>query len=356
MGLRMRMRSAALLLALVVPSLPALGASVVLRSSASVEAGSAVRLSDIARITGDGAASLGEVEILAAGFTVAGDRPWIEVPVEEVRAALARAGSSGGSVALSGLSCTVRIVGGRAQEPLREAERAGEAGIAAPVDGSATCRARALAALAALFGCDESDLRATFEAQDEEFLSAARHGRRIVAQPASGPGSARVLLAVRVFDGERIVDSRTVRARVEVRRVVVVVKREFKRREELSSHDLKIEERWIDPGGGALVEEMAEADGSRARSRLVAGSILRREHLETAAAVRKNELVTVHAVRAGFEVRSRARARQEGRVGERIEVRADGSKRSFTARVQGPGVVVVDMDALGERSESEGGS
>jgi flagella basal body P-ring formation protein FlgA len=60
--------------------------------------------------------------------------------------------------------------------------------------------------------------------------------------------------------------------------------------------------------------------------------------------VRRGELVTVHCVSGGIVVKAKARARAEARQDEVIELQMDGSKKTFRARIVGPGRAVVNLD------------
>ncbi|MCA9292865.1 MAG: flagella basal body P-ring formation protein FlgA, partial [Phycisphaerales bacterium] len=65
-------------------------------------------------------------------------------------------------------------------------------------------------------------------------------------------------------------------------------------------------------------------------------------------AIRRGDLVQVHCLSGGLVVRGRGRAMANGRVGELIECKLEGAERSFLARVDGPGRVVMEAVSAGE--------
>lgn len=324
-----------------------------LRASAVFEPEAPITLASIAHLEGEDALAHGSVVIAASASAFVGERSWADVTTEDVRGALRNAGVRLSGLALGGRACTIRL--DRAlNEPEPEADapkaESQDEPIVVPIDGPATVRVQAARALAGLLGVEPERLRLRFAPGDAAFLDERRDRRRIIVQPTSTGGSHRLSLAVRVMEADRIVDSRTIRVDAEVRRRVVIVQSPVKRKDAIDAASLAEAEMWIELGGGEPVESIEAAAGSLARTRLEAGTILRRGHLESAVIVRRNELVTVYAVRGGIEVKSRARARADAREGDVIEFRAEGSKQSFTARVTGAGVAVLDMD-LGARPE-----
>lgn len=316
-----------------------------LRTTATVAAGQAVRLAQVADLHGEDALAFADAVIVAEALAAASGRPWVEVSIEDVRRALAGAGARLSAIALSGGTCTVRLGGSPSPD-----ESTGNTAAPPPeprmvdLSGPPTVRKQSASALASMLGVGTADLRLSFDERDAEFLDRPRLGVRIAVQPVSSSGSARAMLSVRVFDGDRLVESGTVRADVLVRRRVVVVQSALRRKDAVEAGMLAEQEAWLPAGGGRPIGSIDEAAGSLARTRLDAGTILLAEHLEPPIVVRRNELVTVHAVRGSFEVKTRARARCDARRGEVIDFRPEGSKTWFAARVAGPGVAVVDLD------------
>ena len=103
--------------------------------------------------------------------------------------------------------------------------------------------------------------------------------------------------------------------------------------------------------GPAPVESIEEATGSVVRRRLAAGTMLRVNELESPVLIERGDLITIHCISGGIVVKTKARARTAGRDGEMIELMMDGSRKSFRARVVGPGRAVMNLDAVDQTEE-----
>jgi flagella basal body P-ring formation protein FlgA len=325
---------------------PAFAGSIRLRTAAAVEPGQPIRLGDVATLEGDDALALAATTVVEDVAKESAGRAWVQLTFADVRRVLDECGARMSNLTLSGSGCTVRIAGAPKEQSEESKLRApSPRAESVELEGPPTIRRHAARTLAAFMNVDPADLRMLFDAADAEFLDQPRTGAaRIVVQPQSTANSGRAVLACRILDGDRIIDSRTIRVDSEVRRRVVVVQDMVKRKDEVPGASLAEQEMWLPATSGRPIGSIEEAAGSIARTRLEPGTVLRAEHLETPIVVKRNELVSVHAVRAGFEVQTRARARADARRGDLIAFRLEGSKKEFTARVEGPGVAVIDMD------------
>lgn len=317
--------------------------SVRLRERATIEPGQAITLGAIATLDGEDATSLASTVVRPAS-AASNSAGWVEVDVNAVKQALRDAGAPTGRLAFSGRACTVRVR--REAPPEPEAPAIAAPVIAAPQPG--TIHESILRTLGSLYGVSSADLRATFSPDDAALLKMSAQGasRRVIVSPSSTPGASRAVMQVRVVDDGAIVQSRTIAADIELRRRVMVVGAAgVKRGQTLAPEALTNEERWVAPASSEPLESLEGFEGASARTRLEPGTVVRAEHLDTPIIVKRNELLTVYTVSAGFEVRTRARARTDARRGDVIEMRVEGSKRSFMARIDGPGLAVADLSA-----------
>lgn len=319
--------------------------SVRLRTAAVVDHAAAIHLGDVATLEGEDALALAGLVLSENPSKSASGRGWTPISLANVRAAIEHSGARMSLLTLSGSSCAVRV---NQPAPAPDESRIQTPPPTGPqlidIEGDMTVRKQAARTLASSLDTDLPDLRALFEEGDREFLDQPRFAQRVVVTPATTPGSKRLVLTARIFEGDRLIDSRTIRADVEARRRVVVLKGTLRRNAEITAEALDEQELWLPVGGGTPVQSITEAIGSIARTRLESGTVLRAEHLVSPVIVRRNELVTIHAVHSGFEVQSRARARAEGRRGDLIEFRLEGAQKTFQARIEGPGVAVIDLD------------
>lgn len=343
------------MLALVSAASAAFGDAVRLRAAASVEAGRPVTLGDVAELEGDRASLLaGNVLVEDPALRSLG-RGWIEVGVDEVRVALQHADARPARVALSGGSCVVRLL-----EPVEAASpvvaRPEPVAISAESidpEGPGTVGAEISRVLSEVFGVDWRSLRLRFDREDLSFVERSVAGLKAAVTPMSSAGS-RMVLAVRLFAGESIVAQRTLGVEAELKRSVVVVRAEVPRRRVIEAGALSLVEMWVAPGSSAPVESIEDAAGCLARTRLEVGTLLRRADIEAAVAVRRGELATVHCLRGGVVLQTKARARKDARIGEVVEFRVDGSARSFNARVDAPGIAVSNLDEPAQAAEESG--
>jgi flagella basal body P-ring formation protein FlgA len=334
---------AIVLILVLVGSCVARAGTVTLRQSAIFDGHGSLTLGDVADLDGEDVRALSEVEL--GGLEGAGRVH--EVTLDRVRDALDAHGVNWGRVALRGASCTVRLTRqGRAQN---EDEKEESRRIAEPVDIDMppTVRTRVAVLLCRLFGVENADLRVLFDDGDEVFLDTPEWGRRIEVQPNSVGASSRQSLTVRVYEGEHLVESRTIRADVTIRRRVVVVGSGLARREVIERGDVSLQTLWMEPDGTPPVARLEDAVGMLTQSRVKAGSVLRESQIEMPVLVRRGERVTVHCLNGGVALRVQARALRDGKRGEQIECVLDGRDRTFTARVSDRGVAVMVLDGDG---------
>lgn len=328
------------------------GDSITLRSGATVAADAPITLGDVAMMVGDSALAHAGVVIHDQASDPALGKVWVEVTLQDVRDAMRDAGVTPGPIAMSGSKCTVRLVGlqaieaGVAENPRREREPE-----TVETDGPPTVRLRIAQTLAKLYGVEVSDLRLLFDEHAAEFLDQLEHRRRIsVMTGTSASGGTRSVL-VRVFAGESLVESRSVGVTIMVRREVVVAERDIARRTGVASEAVGVKMMWVDGGGAALVTRAEDAVGTLARTDIKAGEMLRANMLEPAVLVKRGSLVRVYCMSGGIAMELQARARASGKKGDVIEVRREGSVRSFMARVTDENTVVVDLDGAGLAGE-----
>ena len=102
-------------------------------------------------------------------------------------------------------------------------------------------------------------------------------------------------------------------------------------------------------GGFAAV---AEVIGSEATQAFGEGAVLRKESLRTPLLVRRGEIVSVYARGAGIRVRTTARARDEGSLGDCIGVETLNDRKLFFAHVCG--IRELEVAAVAGQANREG--
>jgi flagella basal body P-ring formation protein FlgA len=309
-----------------------LGQSVIeLRPSARVAAGAPVVVGDIARLEGEDAVVLGTVVVLEGAK--AGER----VTIDEVRRAVDRSGRvNWGRISLRGSACTLAAM----ESDARPAEATPAGSPAAAPDPAGTVRHAVMMRIAAVAQAPIEDLRLAFSPDDDEILNLHSAGRTVEVTPTGL--SDRLPLAVRVFEGERIVRSRTIRVGVEVRREVVMGGASRRRGETIGDEDVTRGVQWL--GLSARPARLDQVVGASPRMRVNVGQVVMVDDVTPQVVVNKGEQVTVYCVSGTVVLTMRARATAPARDGELVVLEALDSKRTFQARMDGRGRAVVNVD------------
>lgn len=306
---------------------------ITLRSSAIVEGSGPVTLKDIAELTGAQAEGLAQVTFEGAAAVV-NPGSWREIGISDVRAALeARDDINWGRLLLRGASCSVR----RADSPAPPKGEPTPAPIAAP-DGP-TVQGLIARRVAEALGVGADDLRLTFDENDRALLDTSVAGRTADIQMVGA--SERQPVSVRLFEGLAVVASGTARVTVSVRRTVAVSSVSFRRGETVRPESLTIEERWIAPG--LRPAPSGSVAGTVVRTRIEAGEVIEGKDIEAPLVMKKGDLIDVYCVYGTVSIRAVARAMGNGRTGETVRLQSPESKRSFLARIDGPGRAVTGV-------------
>jgi len=151
-------------------------------------------------------------------------------------------------------------------------------------------------------------------------------------------------------------------ATVEGEPAVVVAARTLARGSVIGPNDVRLERRAADDelaDGFAAIEGVLGQEVTRA---IPAGVLVLRDSVRPPLLVRRGEAVTVLARSPGVRVRSTARARDDGGLGDLIAVESSADRKTFLGRVSGVqevevyGRAIRSGPAAGEFSPSAGGA
>lgn len=331
--------------------------TIVLHPAATLAPGTAVRLADLAQVTGSEAERLREAVIVNDSDAKARDfAKGFGVSLDDVRAGLERLprGVNWGTITLSGSTCFVRQpLLSASEQPAKEAETAIPGRKVLPRSGeeirAETTRGVIATRLAALLGVELGDLRIKVSAatkNDEAYLDAPVPTEvRVEVQPSASMTSARVPLRVETYQRDRLVDARSYTAEVQVRVQVVVTTGVVDREQLIGEQDIKTEQRWLLPTSDAPAS-LGQVIGATPKRRLETGKVITAQDLQPAVVVQRGEAVWVHCLSGQFVVKSKARSLQAGRDGQLVQLQAEGSKKVFMARMSGRGVAVIELQGL----------
>lgn len=322
----------------------ALAQSVVeLRPSARIAPGAPLTLGQIAVLTGDDALTLTDVPLAPkdgdAGSTIS---------IDDVRAAIKAHGRiNWGRLTLRGATCLVSRDAPDAA-PAPAAPGAAPTPILPPAPIEGTVRAAAITRLAQVLGVTPEDIKATFQPADEDVLRLPTSGRSVEIHAAGA--SDKLPLAITLFEGNRIIASRTIRADVQVRRTVLIAVAPKHRGDTLTADDVRDEPRWMGPT--ATPASRDDAIGTTVQSHLHTGDPIMQADVAPIVIVAKGEVVSIRCISGSVVLATRGRATAAGRTGDVVQFQSLDGKRAFFARIDGKGRAVV---AAGDAVPAETG-
>lgn len=135
-------------------------------------------------------------------------------------------------------------------------------------------------------------------------------------------------------------------AQVTVAPSVVVLTRPVGRGEMISAADVELAPGGPDDVEAVVFHSVDEVVGKEVRQAMSAGKPVMRDAVQAPVVVRRGEVVTVYARSSGIRVRTVARAREEGGMGDLITVESLDNRKSFFARVCGVQEVEIFAQAV----------
>lgn len=324
----------------------ALAGEVRLKGTAFVEPDEPITLSMIATLTGSDAQAHADLIVIEDAAAFGKGQAWFEVSAETLSKAMAAGGVNLGRLAITGSPCTVRLLIEPQPKPERREPKQRERIEPQPIEIPlvTTVRSSIAASVCGMLGLETQDLRLAFPGSEADWLDTPRPSQRVLALTRTSPNNARLLVEVRIYEGETLIEAQTVRVDALIRRTVLTLAAGVERGETITEASLLKQTQWIEPTTMTPVASAEEVVGTIARRRLPSGTILLPSHIEQPVMVRRSELVRVTAITRGVVVETEAHALADGKVGDRILVRRAGSNERFTAVVEGRGRVVVRLD------------
>jgi flagella basal body P-ring formation protein FlgA len=318
--------------------LQALGSgSILLRPVVRLAPDQAITLSMVAVLSGEEAQALGAIELAPAG------RHPSRLTIEDVRREIAKDRTiHWGRLSLAGNECRLIPI-----EPVMIDETESEASVPVVerrVPTGPTVRDAAVARIHAHLGLPAERVRIEFEDREGavELLDHSSIGRTIDVRPIGS--SDRLPLSITIYENQWIVARGIVRADLLVLREVVLPREALARGTTLTEDHLKVESRWVRPSTRLATPE--QAIGAVLRARVNEETPLSFQDVQPPIVIKRGDHAIVHCLSGGIVMKLRARAMEDGRVGDEIEFTGlDGRKgRAFVARVDGPGVAIIAAD------------
>ncbi|MFG0291596.1 MAG: flagellar basal body P-ring formation chaperone FlgA [Phycisphaerales bacterium JB050] len=332
------------LIALVLSGI-ALADSVRLKRAAIVEPDQTIRLIDVAELEGAYASTLARLVICDEASELLGATGTGEVTLQQVRRVLHEQKAAMGQLTLSGRTCSLRPVSGmrRTEEEQEETTKSWRTIEDWAHASEPTVEILIVRAFARELKIEPDRLRLRFLDAPEGLLELPATSMRTVVKPISTYSSAIALLKVQRYRGSGSMDrEETIKVEVQVLRPVLKLREQVSRREPIPGGVLEATQEWLSADVDAVpAAEAYEYVGQIATTRLTAGTMLLRSHVEKPIAVERNSAVIIIYHGDGFLIESAGRSREDGREGEIIEVQLTESKKTVLARVDGPQRVIV---------------
>lgn len=290
-----------------------------------------VTLGQIAELEGADAEALGDTVIA----TLAGERA--TVSLEAVRRRLEEHGVNWADVSLCGYSiCRVSRLS--SDPPLQTDSDA--AVVSNPRDevtlaSSMTLRDLLVARLEQVARGPAAQLRIAFDPRDAAQLGRSVFGQRFEVEPHKSAGLGRVLLRVRRYELEEVVEQFTITADVQRRALAVVAVDTINRGQTFIAGAFEVREVYLDDESVEPIADPKLLIGRVSCRLLRAGAIITPEDVRSAVMVKRGELVSVRCISGNLVVRLEARAAEDGAMGETIRLRNERSRENFTATVTG---------------------
>lgn len=357
--------------------------SIVMRTSASVPGDAHVTLAQVATITGPEANTLGAIIVLEAPQAPSGTAGAIIVDRERVEKALAKANVNWAQTLLRGRATSVLIEAASetaTEDPPHAPPTAGTPAFTPPPTSPTsppttptpalalpdpaqspslqplvpsqtapgTLRALIESQIASELGVSTGDVQVSYEgasANGPPWLERPLPPDSRVRVTVSGFGiSGRTPVRVEAFSGDRVVLDQSAQTLVRVRVLVPVAAKALLREAAITEQDLKLDERW-QPAGQAPPPTTESLLGGILRRRIEAGRPVAPADVTTPVVIRRGEEVWVECISGVLVVKARARALENARDGELVRLAIDKSKQTLTARMNGRGRAVVQLDA-----------
>ncbi len=161
------------------------------------------------------------------------------------------------------------------------------------------------------------------------------------SMPAGGRSLGNTTVAVRCKDpgGWKILVS----ARIDVFGPVVVARYPLARGSVIQAQDLELVERNLSHLPYGYYGATQPVAGLLAKRTIAAASVITPPMLQAPNLVKRGERVSVIAERGPLQIRTSGKALRDGKSGDLVQIRADGSQRVIDGRVVGQGVVKVTL-------------
>lgn len=163
--------------------------------------------------------------------------------------------------------------------------------------------------------------------------------------------SAKMHVRFAIYEQDTIIAQGTLYADVEIKRSVLVAKRQIRRRELIDQSMTTIETRWL-ASTEPIIDPKTSA-GLESKTTIQPGKIIMQSMLIEPIIIKRGQLVSAKCIIGQTIVTKVVRAKESGKIGDIIELESKDRKSQFTAKVVGPGrVLIVNPATINESTQS----
>ncbi len=173
--------------------------------------------------------------------------------------------------------------------------------------------------------------------RDQDLLNTPTAGRTVILNEIGR--SKTISCEIVIYENDRLITETSIRFDVQVKRQVRVATSQIRRNERINTQHSILETRWISPM--VPIADPMQSIGQACKKTIDPGSILLVSMIEQPILVKRHSIVSARSLSGSVSVTMSARALNNGRLGELIELESRDRKSRFTARVAGPNQVVI---------------
>ncbi len=319
---------------IVLCAIAAHGDSIRLNDQAAVRDGN-ITLGQIAELDGDAAQALADTVVA----TMSDQQKRTTVTLDTVRRALDQRKVNWADLSLRGYAAC-QVVPPEVEPTLADDSTLPGAVVSNPRDEVTlstrmTLRDLLVEHIERVAGASRDQLQINFDKRDDEQLNRTIFGQRYEVEPHTQRGLGRLLLRVRRYELDQVVEQFTIAADVSKRMLAVVAATTIDRGHTFTLSNCEVRQILIDDANVQPLEDPDLLLGQTAARQLRAGQAIANEDVRSAVLVKRGELVMVRCISGNLVIRTTARAQEDGAMDETIRLRNERSREEFSASVTG---------------------
>lgn len=308
--------------------------------------GPEIRLSQVAELNGDYVSQFADVVV--GRFD--DDQAEVEIQTSAILDAMRAKGAKLGLLDLSGFShCTVRrtfsqptnVESDQGEQAVTNIDSRTETTEPVTVQSPTTVQALIERSIHERLAGEGVDLQISFTDKDAELLRSSAVAGRYEVEPVNEPTLGKIQYKVYAYRGtQRVGSAQVVSAEVAQRVIAVIAGEAIERGTLINRRQVRLREVMVTDRHQTFVTDTALVVGQVASRAIKPGDLITAGEVQMPLAVHRRERVSVEMRVPGVKITFTGMARDQGSVGDSIEVENLETKEVFNAKIVGPGKVV----------------